>query len=107
MRWGRKQSVDSQGLPGCYPQHSLKASRQFSTRLCTACVRAHSQAAAWSSAMMGRCRRQCAYLAPRLRLIETAEISLPGDWIEIDCWLLRVLTASMAEKTGLLARRLI
>ena len=22
---------------------------------------------------------------PRFRLIETAEISLPGDWIEIDC----------------------
>ena len=47
------------------------------------------------------------HFAPRLRLIETAEISLPGDWIEIDCWLLRVLTASIAEKIGLLARRLI
>src|SRR5688572_1212722 len=47
------------------------------------------------------------YFAPRLRLIDTAEISLPGDWIEIDCWLLCVLTASNAENTGLLARRLI
>src|SRR5687768_7942331 len=47
------------------------------------------------------------YRVPRLRLIDTAAISLPGDWIEIDCWLLRVFTASMAEKTGLLARRLI
>lgn len=25
------------------------------------------------------------YFDPRLRVIETAEISLPGDWIEIDC----------------------
>ena len=47
------------------------------------------------------------YFDPRLRLIATASISLPGEWIEIDCWLLRVLTASSAENTGLLARRLI
>ena len=38
--------------------------------------------------------RTARYFAPRVRLIATAEISLPGDCIEIVCWVPCVTTAS-------------
>ena len=39
------------------------------------------------------------YFAPRLSEIATDCNSVPGAWIEIDCWLALVLTPRVAEIT--------
>ncbi len=92
-------SIYAEGFSQSYPQ----SNRRADFRDATASRRINGN----TIEKVGLRAAGLAYFAPRLRLIETAEISLPGDWIEIDCWLLWVLTASIAEKIGLLARRLI